>query len=302
MQQLVAEYVEERIALGKLTGRSPRTVRGVLMPWAKWLDQREVSVEQITKRDVTRWLAEQGGQPNTQRSRLSQIRTFLEWCVDNGFIERNPARGIELGRPDEPEPRFFEPEEVTELYKALPAPKRRHPVVIARNACAVAFAVQMGMRAIELHRCNIEDIDKSKRMIGIRGKGYRGNISRHEPLTEEAWDLMIRYLSMAPAFSGPLFRSIRTGTRLTEGELSVQISEALYRAGIKKKPYDGKSLHALRHSFAQHLVDAGVPTRVVQEGMGHRREATTEIYLRRKNAERLRPFLEGRRYYDREIS
>lgn len=298
MQRLVAEYVEERVALGKLTGRSPRTIRAVLSPWARELDERGITVEQITKRDITRYLAEKGGAHNTQRIRLSAIRTFLEWCVDNDLIDKNPARGIELGRPDDPEPRFFEPEDVTRIYKALSHPKRANPIVVARNACAVAFAVQLGMRPIELHRCNIEDIDKAKRLIGIRGKGHRGEISRWEPITDEAWELMVKYLALAPAIAGPLFRSTRRhGGRLSEQELSIQISEAMLRAGVKGRPGDGKSFHALRHSFAQHLVDAGVPTRVVKESMGHRNETTTEIYLRRKNAELLRPYLEGRRYY-----
>lgn len=296
VQKLVAEYVKERRTLGKLTGRSPRTVLGVLRPWAEWLDKQQKTITTITKRDVTAWLAETGGAHNTQRSRLSQIRTFLAWCVDNDLIDKNPARGIELGRPPEPEPRFFEPHEVTRLFKALPAPKRQHPVVIARNACAVAFAVQMGLRHIELWRCDIEDIDKPTKMLSVRGKGYAGRVSRREPITEEAWELLIRYLAEAPAIAGPLFRSTQTGRRITEGELSTQISEAMYRAGIKERPGDGRSLHALRHSFAQHLIDGGADIRAVQEGMGHKTQATTEIYLRRKNAESLRIVLEGRKY------
>ena len=109
--------------------------------------------------------------------------------------------------------------------------------------------------------------------------------------------MLVAYLTVSPAFQGPLFRSFVSGQRLSIRAIGDQISDAMYRAGIKKGPNDGKSLHALRHSFAQHLIDNGTNVRDVQAGMGHEEQRTTEIYLRRKKAaEELRDVLEGRRY------
>lgn len=292
---LVREYVAERTALGRLTGRSPQTVLSVL---ANFAEHVEVSVADITKRDVTRWLASLGGKTNTQRQRLSQVRSFLEWCVDGELIAKNPARTIELARPENAQPRFLEAEQVGELYKALPSPKRTHRVVVLRNELIVAFAVQMGLRRIEMHRMNVEDIDKAQRTVAIRGKGHRGEVSRWTTITDEAWAALCAYLDAAPAIAGPLFRSSINPKRLDIGEMTVAISDAMRRAGIKRHSGDGKSLHALRHTFAQHLTDAGVDIRDVQYGMGHASSATTEIYTRRSRADGLRTTIEGRSYRD----
>lgn len=299
MQRLVVDYVAERVALGQLRGKSPRNAETILGGFARWCDQNNLTVAALTKRDVTKYLVQAGGAASSQRVRLSQIRTFLEWCVSNELCARNVAAGIKLGKLPEREPRFLEPEEVTTVFGAVRGrdTARVSAEVVARDACIVAFAVQLGMRRGEIHACNVEDIDRSNRVIGIRGKGHDGNISRRLGIPREAWEMLMAYLTEAPCFQGALFRSTISRGRLSERAIGVQIANAMYRAGVKHAPYDGKSLHALRHSFAQHLIDAGVDIRDVQEGMGHGEQRTTEIYLRRrKTAEQLRNVIEGRRY------
>jgi integrase/recombinase XerC len=299
MQGLVGDYVSERVALGQLRGKSPQNAVTLLGGFARWCDHNELTVDTLTKRDVTRYLVEAGGAASSQRTRLSQIRTFLAWCVDNDLCVKNAAAGIKLGKLPEREPRFLEPEEVTAVFTAVRARDtvRVSAEVVARDACIVAFAVQLGMRRGEIHACNVEDLDRTNRVIGIRGKGHNGEISRRLGIPGEAWEMLIGYLSVAPCFQGALFRSTVSRARLSERAIGVQIANAMTRAGVKHAPYDGKSLHALRHSFAQHLIDAGVDIRDVQEGMGHGEQRTTEIYLRRrKTAEQLRNVIEGRRY------
>lgn len=299
MRTLVVDYVHERVALGQFTGQTPQNTLTILGAWARWCFKENLTIEGLTKRDIVRYMVDAGGRQSSQGLRLSKIRTFLDWCVDNDYLPKNVARGIKLGKPREHEPRFLEPEEVTAVLTAVKArnPVRVAPEVIARDQCVVAFAVQMGMRRGELHSCNIEDINRADRIIGIRGKGHQGEISRRQAIPQEAWEMLVAYLTVAPAFQGPLFRSFISGQRLSIRAIGDQISDAMYRAGVKQGPHDGKSLHALRHSFAQHLIDGGADIRDVQAGMGHGEQRTTEIYLRRKKtAEQLRDVLEGRRY------
>lgn len=299
MVRLVAEYVRERVALGQLTGKSPQNTQTILGAWARWCAKNNLTVAAVTKRNIINYLVDAGGAASSQRVRLSQIRTFLEWCVNAELINRNPATGIKLGKLPEREPRFLEPDEVHVVFSAVQSrdPSRVSPEVVARDACIVAFAVQLGMRRGELHACDIEDIDRADRVIGIRGKGHQGAISRRVPIPAEAWDMLIAYLAVAPCFTGALFRSTISRQRLSERAIGAQIANAMYRAGVKTRAYDGKSLHALRHSFAQHLIDAGADIRDVQAGMGHGEQRTTEIYLRRRqSAEKLRGVIEGRRY------
>lgn len=280
---LAEEYVAEKVALGIFTGRSPRTVRSNLAGFAAHVG--DIPLTDITRAHVAGWIGTGAPTPNTVRSRLSAVRGFLGWCVENEYLPRNPAAGVRGPRPEALKPRFLEAVEVTALLEHV------HSL---RDRLIVLLMVQMGLRRVEVWRANIEDIDARARTIAVRGKGHRGDVSRWSYIPDEAWGVLVAYLGEVGTVAGPLIRSRTSDGRLGLDVISSIVSEAMLAAGVKLRAGDGRSAHALRHTLAQHLIDAGTDIRKVQAQLGHASVTTTELYTRRQVD--LAGILEGRRY------
>jgi integrase/recombinase XerC len=253
-------------------------------------------IGEVTRLDLVTFATRNGpgeAKATTKRQRLGVLRPFFEWLVENDIIDRNPIRAVRSPALPDPEPRFLTHGEVQRLVAVVTNP---------RDLLLVLIATHIGLRRKELHELDIEDIDRVDRTLGARGKGYRGEVSRRLPIPTEVWEHLEPFLDGLGATEGPVFRSESarvspTGPRLSVRWISSTVSKAMLRAGIKTAMGDGKSAHALRHTMAQHLVDAGADIRKVQAVMGHRQVRTTEGYARRKLApEELRPVVEGRQY------
>lgn len=290
----VGEYVAEKVAMGLLTGRSPRTIRSNLVSLVEFLGQpARADIPNVTRAQVARWIGASSGDPlrpnpspNTVRSRLSSARSFFEWCVENELCDRNPCKGIRPPKPDDLPPRFLEADEVGLVLAKAES---------LRDRLVILLMVQMGLRRVEVNRANIEDIDSRNRRIGVRGKGHRGNVSRYSHIPDEAWETLVLHLRDLGEVSGPLIRPWHHKGRLGVDVLSKIVSDAMLAAGVKSSAYDGKSAHALRHTFGQHLIDDGAPIRIVQVAMGHKSVQTTELYTRRE-VDGIADIIEGRRY------
>ncbi len=116
---------------------------------------------------------------------------------------------------------------------------------------------------------NVEDIDFSEGTIRVRGKGDK---ERMVLLTVPAMNAIIEYLQFRPA-EGPLFLS-RRDRRLSPLTVQRTVREVAQRAGVTSKV----TPHALRHSFATHMLERGADVRVLQELLGHSNLTTTQIY------------------------
>lgn len=239
----------------------------------------------VTRSHVADFLTAPDVQPSTLRLRRAVLHAFFAWCREENLVDANPCRNIPPPRLPQRKPRFLEPQQVEATLQATGR---------ARDDLLLLLAVQIGVRRIELWRANIEDIDVRNRRFPVRGKGFDGEVSRTLPLPEEAWQALIRYLTELGVTSGPLFRN-HAGGRLSRSKMSRICSEAMLAAGVKEAPGDGRSLHGLRHTFAQHLLDGGADVRRVQKALGHASITTTEqVYLLRE--EDLTADIEGRRY------
>ena len=126
-----------------------------------------------------------------------------------------------------------------------------------------------GARVSELCSMNIEDIDFSEGTIRVLGKG---NKERMVLLTVPAMNAIVEYIKFRPA-AGPLFLSHRN-KRLSPLTVQRTVRAVSKRAGITSKV----TPHALRHSFATHMLKRGADVRVLQELLGHANLATTQIY------------------------
>lgn len=228
---------------------------------------------------------DQGHAPSTQRVHLSILRNFFRWAVNNRLTNKNPTNEIRL--PTEPKrvPRGLTRNEARRLVEACPDSRAR---------CLVLFGFQLGLRRAELAAIDLHHINWDAPELLVKGK-YRKE--RVLPLPQEAAMSLDRYLSDHPASDGPLFRSYTTGRRLSAQTVGRLIVEWMTAAGLKSRPYDGRSAHAMRHTFAKDLMTASEGNiYVVGELLGHQSPQTTAIYTNGWKSQQTRQLMEGRTY------
>ena len=206
---------------------------------------------------------------------LSTLRSFLRWACREGHIERNPARGLPSPKTPKTLPRALtlrDTETLLDTGDATSFPERE------RALFELLYAT--GLRVSEVAGLDVDDLDLAARMVRARGKGSKERIV---PFGEEAEDALRCWLPVRSALrartisrdaSGePLFVNSRGG-RLTTRSMARALKRRLRAAGLPEEI----SPHALRHTFATHLLQAGADLRAIQELLGHASLSTTQKY------------------------
>jgi site-specific recombinase XerD len=290
LADLVHPYLRERVRRREMTKDTARNNYTALMQFARLYGRRPVA--NLSRRDVERWLEEYGHlAAGTRRSRFSMLRCWFDWLVDRGHIKRSPT--YEMKAPKKPRA----------MKRALPLEDVRKTLAAADDQRARLIAVlmlQLGLRAMEVARLELGDIDLPERMLLVReGKGGH---QRALYITDECLTEMHVFLGLFPANAGPLIRSYQFPTQaLVPGTIGNICRRMLYEAGVKQRPRDGVSGHALRHTCFTDMLRNGAPIRDVQATAGHRSIATTEDYLPLLVGT-LRDAMEGRSYTEHALA
>lgn len=293
LQPLIVEYLHERVALGQLARSSAEVIRCTLRHFARHVDD---DLRRVDRSAVTSWLSGTEVAPTTIKAHLVRLRPFSRWLVIEGHLERDVTLGIPIPRIPERLPRALPPDAVARILAACPD---------ARARLVVILMVQLGLRCNEVASIEMRDIDTNRGVLQVRGKGGLGQVTRAVPFTIEANAELQEYLDHeGHRYSGPLIAS--QGNFAGEKPVSAHHMSRLVRgwfraAGVKVHAHDGMSAHALRHTCAQDVADAGADLRHVQELLGHRSLRTTQEYLR-LNPPGLREAIEGRSYFDPELT
>lgn len=208
--------------------------------------------------------------------RLSTIRSFFSYMERNGLGEGNPAANISTPRQGKYIPSYLP---VDDMFRLLQGPDRSKPLGL-RDLAIIEVLYSCGIRAAELEGMNMTDIDFNQRLIRVIGKGDK---ERVVPIGRKAVRAVKEYLeSVRPLrkksrkeISGgePLFINYRGG-RLTTRGIGLIIKKYVKDCGLMINI----SPHALRHTFATHLLDGGADLRSVQELLGHVSLSTTQKY------------------------
>jgi tyrosine recombinase XerC len=203
--------------------------------------------------------------------KLAAIRSFFDFCVRRKWIEANPALAIATPRLDRKVPAFLSEEDVSKLLAAPPA----DDLLGVRDRAILELFYATGIRVSELVGIDLEDISLEERMIRVRGKGKK---ERMVPFGRKAAGSVEAYLRARPEFplklgSSALFLNYQGG-RLTTRSVQRLVNKYFKAAALRLKI----SPHALRHSFATHLLNRGADLRVIQEFLGHESLATTQRY------------------------
>jgi site-specific recombinase XerD len=286
IQNAVARYVTERQQLREFQRTTAKTVRWTLDNFAAYLGPG-TAVTRFTTDNAERWLLTQTCGDNTLYSRLTVLKSFARWCVGHRLLKTDPTLTIGGPKRGRINPRNVDVPGVGRLLEQCDE----------RLAVCVLLGVQEGLRRSEIARISTSDLDRDARLLTVHGKG---NKERLVPVSSETLDAVELYLTAWPVGPRrPLIRSYHDGlSGITGDRIGLLVSQAMRAAGVKRSPWDGKSLHALRHSCAGHMLDEGADLRDVQEMLGHENLSTTaDIYARRQIAlGRLRNAASGRSY------
>jgi integrase/recombinase XerC len=221
------------------------------------------------------WLHEQGYAKATVARRVAAVRSWCRFLCRRGALASNPADSLRGPRQDRKLPNMLAEDAISKLLEAPPAAL---PMGL-RDRAILETLYSAGLRVSELTGLNLEDVDLDSGLATVRGKGKRERLALLGPRCLEAlkdW-LAARQSAQAakgkPAKVNAVFLN-KNGTRLTSRSVGRLLDKYLAQAGLDARA----SPHSLRHSFATHLLDRGADIRSVQELLGHRSLANTQIY------------------------
>ncbi|HLI58449.1 MAG TPA: tyrosine-type recombinase/integrase, partial [Solirubrobacteraceae bacterium] len=181
-------------------------------------------------------------------------------------------------------PHVLKPAEVAALLDRIPA---SDPLAL-RDRALFELAYASGLRAEELVTLEVGSVDFDAESVRVEGKGGK---TRLVPVGEHAARAIDRWLAagrptLAAGAAGPLFVS-RTGRRLSTSDVRRRLRVWARQAARQAPGLSQAHPHALRHSFATHLLEGGADLRAIQELLGHASISTTQVYTR-VESERLR--------------
>lgn len=254
----------------------------------------EVPLWKLSLEDYLCWLERerQAGRTTSCLGKyLSHLRGLLDYAWRSGRADRNVLDGFALQddrRPGPPDTLGLE--EAARLVAACthrtPTERRDRVIILMLYGC--------GLRTQELCRLNIEHVDIERHELFVaHGKGDR---QRTIPIPEAVFTELLAYLHERGGRRGPLFRTPQRHARLLSSSVSAVVRQIAERAGLHGKI----TPRTLRHSYATHLMDAGVNLAVISSLMGHRSPSETGVYLhvledRPREAVRQLPLQEGER-------
>jgi integrase/recombinase XerC len=208
---------------------------------------------------------------------LSALRTFYRFLASTEGVEVNPARAARTPKLERRLPAYLDRAEIELLFATAEQRAAAGGFREVRDLAMLELFYATGMRLSELAGLSDPDVDLVSDQVKVRGKGRK---ERLVPIGSHAGHALRAYFRVrdaaprrAPGDRQALFRNARGGRLTARG---VQ----LVMRGLFDTLPRGASLHvhALRHSFASHLLDAGADLRAVQELLGHASLSTTQVY------------------------
>jgi integrase/recombinase XerC len=214
-------------------------------------------------------LYRQGQARSSVSRKLSALRTFARYLRREGLIEGDPVALAAAPKREQKVPAHLSVDEMSTL---LTTPDDGAPLG-RRDRAILELFYASGLRLSELVGLDVEDVNLSARMVRVMGKGAKERIVPFNDATKTAIAVWLKDRAALVKGADALFVNFR-GSRLTGR--SVQRLVARY-VGVCSTRF-GISPHALRHSFATHLLERGADLRAIQELLGHVQLSTTQRY------------------------
>ncbi|WBM70500.1 tyrosine recombinase XerC [Buttiauxella sp. WJP83] len=206
--------------------------------------------------------------PSSLALRLSALRSFFDWCVSQGELKANPAKGITTPKAGRHLPKNIDVDDVSRLLDI----DINDPLAV-RDRAMLEVMYGAGLRLSELVNMDCRHIDLTTGEVWVMGKGSK---ERRVPVGKSAVIWVEHWLDLRELF-GPdddaLFLS-KQGKRISTRNVQKRFSEWGIKQGLNSHVHP----HKLRHSFATHMLESSGDLRGVQELLGHANLSTTQIY------------------------
>lgn len=270
-------YIQEFLQyLGTLRRYSPLTIRHYgrdLTSFSDFLQhQGAIRCEQVSGENIRTFSAALHRRGLSGRSiarSLSTLRSFYRYLVRQGVVHGNPAHGIRAPKYTRYLPKVLDVDEVHRLLSI------KDDTPLALRDCAIfELFYSSGLRLAELTNLNLVQFDFQEQLVTINGKGGK---TRIVPLGGQAIKALHTWLGIRKVWASPdepaVFIS-QQGKRLSGRNIQLRLQQWSLKQGINTHAHP----HALRHSFASHILESSGDLRGVQELLGHADISTTQIY------------------------
>ena len=263
-------------------GYSKHTVYGYSHDLSECVEHMPVNIcpSEVSGSHVRKYIASlrNSNNPATVGRKLSALRTFFRFLRREKIINHDPLAGISGPKRDKSIPIFLT---VDEVFLLLETPDQRD-TLRNRDQAILETLYSTGIRVAELVSTDIDDLDFEAEMLRVRGKGNKERLvpvgrpaaeAINKWLPDRSQLIKVRYEQKKEFETEALFINARGG-RLTTRSVERFVRKYAERAGIPQIV----TPHALRHSFATHLLEMGADLRSVQELLGHASLSTTQRY------------------------
>ncbi len=228
----------------------------------------KMDIYAVDRQDVRGFIAMQtrfGYSKRTIQRRLSSVKTFYKFLCRDERISLNPARLVKGPKLSRRLPQVFTQRQISDIFENLKGADHQ----LLRDRAIIELLYDEGLRISELAGLDISDINFAAGELKVLGKGSKERIL---PLSAKASEALKKYIGTRQ--SGALFIKEDSGKRIGVRDLRRIVN--YYLSQLPSTP--AVKPHALRHSFATHLLERGADLRAVQELLGHASLSTTQIY------------------------
>ena len=196
--------------------------------------------------------------------KITSIRTFLSWAVDNDYFDQNQIKIVNNLKVEKKLPNVLTSSYINRLLDSLHESSQKD----IRDKAILELMYSSGLRVSEVSNLTLNSINKNN-SIRVLGKGSKERVL---PMTKRAYVSTKKYIET----SRPKFENDKSKNYLFLGVRGGQLSDREIRRIVKFRT--GTFPHSIRHTFATHLLEGGADLRIVQELLGHNDPSTTQIY------------------------
>jgi integrase/recombinase XerC len=283
MRDLIQQFLEHLRYERNVSAHTLRNYQSDLEQFLHFLTADEKrkapEISEIDHLTIREWLATLHTAHKSKSSiarKLAALRTFFQFLVREGMLELNPAKLVATPKLEKKLPNHLSIEEAVRFIES-PDPETE---LGKRDRAMLELMYATGVRVAELTTLNLADVDFRNQLVRVTGKRRKQRIV---PFGDPAGAAIRSYLEVRDQFllhapiskrdDAALFLNYQ-GTRITTRSVGRMVEKYIrICAGMHNI-----SPHALRHSFATHLLDSGADLRDIQELLGHARLSTTQIY------------------------
>ncbi len=283
MHDLIEQFLEHLRYERNVSSHTLRNYASDLEQFLQFLTADEKrkapDISEIDHLTIREWLASLHSAHKTKSSiarKLAALRTFFQFLVREGLLELNPAKLVATPKREKKLPKHLS---IEEAIRFIESPDQETDLG-KRDRAMLELMYATGVRVAELTTLNLGDVDFRNQLVRVTGKRRKQRIV---PFGDPAAAAIQCYLEVRDKFllNAPISKRDEEalflnyqGTRITTRSVGRMVERYIrICAGMHNI-----SPHALRHSFATHLLDSGADLRDIQELLGHARLSTTQVY------------------------